>query len=211
MTTAIEKAERDLNNLEEQREALFSRAKLLSRQRDQIAFAALTAGDKQSKAKLADINAEDTGLAANIASVEAALTEARSRLETAKHGEAIAADRGKAKQIAELNAKLKEQLDDANDAFADAIESVLSARALLMEMHALGVTSPTDQLFKINAVAAIKAAIQKLPNHYVNDFEFMRLAPSQKKEFRDLAAAWCDQITNQTAARLGEPQTKKVA
>jgi hypothetical protein len=54
MTTTIEKAERDLNNLEEQREALFSRAKLLSKQRDQIAFAALTAGDKQSKVKLSE-------------------------------------------------------------------------------------------------------------------------------------------------------------
>lgn len=50
------------------------------------------------------------------------------------------ADRTKAEQIVVLNAKLKEELDDADDAFADAISSVLSARALLMEMHTLPTT-----------------------------------------------------------------------
>jgi hypothetical protein len=44
MTKEIEKAERDLNNLEEQREALFSHAKRLSKQREAVAFAALTGG-----------------------------------------------------------------------------------------------------------------------------------------------------------------------
>jgi transcriptional regulator of aromatic amino acid metabolism len=202
MTTAIEKAERDLNNLEEQREALFSRAKLLSRTREQVAHAALVAGDKKAKEKLAEINAEDTGLAAHVASVDAALVVARANLAAAQLVEAGAADHEKAKQIAELNGKLKEQLDDANDAFADAIESVLSARALLMEMHGLGVTSPTDQLFRINAVAAIKTAIQKLPEPWIRDFEFSRLAPSQKKEFKPLAATWHAGIENQIAHRL---------
>jgi hypothetical protein len=201
MTKEIEKAERDLNNLEEQREALFSRAKLLSKQREQVAFAALT-GDKQAKVRLAEINAEDTSHTASIASVEAALTVARANLKAAQHGEAIAADREKAKAIAALNIKLKEELDNADDAFADAIGSLLSARAVLVEMHTLGITSPTDAMFRINSVAAIKSVIQKLPNHYINDFEFMRLAPSQKKEFRQLAIAWCDQITSQTSARL---------
>src|SRR5258708_29944280 len=187
MTKEIEKAEKDLNNLEEQRNALFSRAKLLSKQRDQLAFAALTAGDKASKARLSEINAEDVGLTANIASVESALTVARANLEAAKKAEASAGDRERAKLIAELNAKLKEELENADDAFGDAIGSVLSARDLLMRMQALGVTSPTETMFKINSVAVIKTAIQKLPNAYINDFEFMRLAPSQKKDFKPLA------------------------
>src|SRR5882757_3496669 len=102
MTKEIEKAEKDLNNIEEQREALFSRAKLLSKQREQVAFAAHT-GDKQAKARLADINAEDIGLASNIASVEAALVVARANLKAAQQVEASAADIEKAKQIAALN------------------------------------------------------------------------------------------------------------
>src|SRR6478609_2899079 len=82
----IKKAERDLSNLEEQREALFSRAKLLSKERDKTAFAALTAGDKKAKDRLREINLEDVGLSANIASVEAALTVARANLKAAQHG-----------------------------------------------------------------------------------------------------------------------------
>jgi hypothetical protein len=205
--TAIEKATRDLNNIQEQREALFSRAKLLSKQREQVAFAAHT-GDKAAKARLADINLEDISLGSNIASVEAALTVARANLKAAQHGEAQAANSEKAKQVAVLNARLKEELDNADDAFSDAIGSVLSARALLMEMHTLGLSSPTDQLFRINTVTAIKTAIQKLPSSWINDFEFSRLAPSQKTDFKPLAAGWCEQIANQTAL---PPEEEKAA
>ena len=163
MTKEIEKAERDLNNLEEQKETIFSRAKLLSKERDRIAFAALTAADKKAKDRLREINLEDVTLDGNIASVEAALTVARQNLADAQHCEAQAADNAKAQGIAELNIKLKEELDNAGDAFADAIGSVLSARELLMQMRGLGVASPTDQLFRINIVAAIKSVIQRLP------------------------------------------------
>jgi hypothetical protein len=208
-TTPLEKAERDLHSLEEQREALFLRAKLLSKERDQIAFAALTAGDRKAKARLSEINAEDASLAANIASVEAALTVGRANLANAHTAEASAADRANALQIQELNAKLKEALDDADDAFADAIGSVLAARTLLQDMHALGVSSPTDQMFRINSVACIKTVIQMLPGPYISDFEFMRLSPSQKKSFKSLADAWGLTISNQIAARL--PQKEDAA
>ncbi|SIO49692.1 hypothetical protein SAMN05443247_06521 [Bradyrhizobium erythrophlei] len=203
----VEKAERDLNNLEEQRESLFSSAKTLSKQRDAIAFAALTAGDKASKEKLRNINLEDVGLTANIASVEAALTVARANVAAAQRNEATAADKAKAETIAALNAKLKEQLNDADDAFVDAMASVLNAKELLAQLHALGV-GPTDQLFRINVVTCIKTVIQELPSPYINDFEFARLSPLQKKHFKDLAAAWCDQIANQIAARLSEKKTE---
>src|SRR5277367_457118 len=119
MTTEFEKANRDLNNLEEQREALFSRAKLLSKQRDQIAFAALTAGDKHAKARLAEINTEDIGLAANIASVEAALTVARANLNVAQQAEAIAAVKANALALRGKLAQFKELGAVLDDCFAD--------------------------------------------------------------------------------------------
>ncbi len=154
------------------------------------------------QARLSEINAEDTSLTANIASVESALTVARANLKDAQQAEGVAADREKATRINELNTKLKEELDNVDDAFADAIGSVLSARALLMQMQALGVTSPTDQMYRINSVAVIKTELQKLPSPWVSDFEFARLSPSQKKNFKDLATAWHDQIVNQIAGRL---------
>jgi hypothetical protein len=201
-TNEIQKCERDLANLEAQREVLFSRANAISKEREQIAHAALVGNDKNAKEALRRLNLEDASHGANIASVEAALCVARANLANAKHAAGCAADIAKAAQATELNNKLREELDNADDAFSDAITSVLNARKLLMDMHALGVTSPTDQMFRINSVAAIKTVLQLLPQPWINDFEFMRLAPSQKKSFRPLAAGWCDQIMNQIAARL---------
>jgi hypothetical protein len=48
MTTKVEKAEKIINDLEEQRECLHSRTKLLSKQREQISYAAHT-GDKTAR------------------------------------------------------------------------------------------------------------------------------------------------------------------
>jgi hypothetical protein len=90
---------------------------------------------------------------------------------------------------------------------AQALE--LLARSLLMEMHSLGVTAPIDQQFRINVVACIKTVIQTLPGPYINDFEFMRLSPSQKKSFKSLAESWGPTISNQIAARL--PQKENAA
>jgi hypothetical protein len=71
-----------------------------------------------------------------------------------------------------------------------------------------GTASPTDPMFRINSVTVIKTAIQLLPQPWINDFEFARLAPSQKKASRPLATAWHDQIANQIAQRLGEKKVE---
>jgi hypothetical protein len=184
-----------LASLEDKRKALVTKATELADERQRVSFAAHT-GDAKARQRLDKINIETAAHTSEFESIEAALAEANKRLELAKRTEASTADREKAKAIAVLNAQLKEQLDDADDAFADAISSVLSARALLMEMRGLGVTSPTDQMFRINAVAVIKTVIQNLPQPWINDFEFARLAPSQKKNFNSLAESWCNQIAN---------------
>lgn len=199
--TDREKAELTLKNLENIRKHLLQEQAELADERGRVALRAHT-GDKKSRTRLDEINIASAKFASEFASIEAAIIEANKNLDAAQAAEAQAADRTKAEQIAALNAKLKEELDDADDAFAEAISSVLSARALLMEMHTLGVTSPTDQMFRINAVIAIKSAIQLLPSQYINDFEFMRLSPSQKKHFKDLANAWGITIENQIIARL---------
>jgi hypothetical protein len=206
----VEQADKVVRELTEKLEALTSRTRLLADQRQKISYAA-NVGDKQAKAKLTEIIAETSTHGFNIESVQFALREANDRLVIARQAAASAADCDKANQIAALNAKLKEELDNADDAFSDAIASVLGARALLMEIHTLGVSSPTDQMFRINSVAVIKTALQNLPQPWISDFEFSRLAPSQKKAFRPLAESWCDQIANQIAARLGEEKKKDAA
>jgi hypothetical protein len=201
MTTAIEKAERDLNNLEEQRETLFSRAKLLSKERDQIAFAALTAGDKKAKARLSEINAEDTGLAASIASVEAALAVARVNLETAKGAEAIASDKANALALRDKLAKFVELGLVLDDCFVDFRSASLEMIQVLSEIHTLGQAAPTVQQFKVNCDLAFKTAVQGTP-FWSQDFP--ALGYGQKKTFKSLVEAWSTNIEANIAARLGE-------
>jgi septal ring factor EnvC (AmiA/AmiB activator) len=99
MTTEVEVAEKIINDLEEQREALFSRAKLLTKQREQVAYAAQV---KAAKARLKEIDVETLTTGTDIESVEAALLEARSRLNAAKVTEAKATDRERALQLREV-------------------------------------------------------------------------------------------------------------
>jgi hypothetical protein len=205
--TEVEKAELTIRNLENIRKHILQEQAESANERGRVALSAHT-GDKKARSRLDEINLAVAKFNSEFASIDAAIETAAKKLTDAKAAEAQAADKAKALQIAELNSKLKEKLDNADDAFADAIGSVLSARALLMEMRALGLLSPTDQLFRINAVTAIKTVIQQLPDPWINDFEFSRLAPSQKKQFKPLSTAWHDQVANQIAARLEETKDK---
>jgi hypothetical protein len=210
MTKEIEKAERDLKNLEQQREALFSRARLLSEERDQIAFAALTANDKRAKERLREINLEDTNLGANLASVEAALTVARVNLADAKVAEAQAADRANALQIRELNKRFLELGLIVDDAFADVISASAEMREVLDRMRALGIASPTHHQFNVLGLIACKTAVMNVPwSSGGREWEF--LAPNQRKSFKSIALGWSEMIERQNAQRLGVDKKKDAA
>ena len=208
MTKEIEKAERDLASLEEQRESLFSRAKLLSKERDQIAFAALTSNDRKAKDRLREINLEDTSLGANLASVEAALTVARQHLSDAKAAEAQAADRANALALRERLKKFVELGLILDDCFADFVSASKEMKTTLDDIHALGQVAPTAMQFKVNADLAFKTAIQSTP-FWSQDMPF--LAPNQRKTFGDLVAAWSANIEANIAQRLGEDKKKDAA
>jgi hypothetical protein len=201
MTKEIEKANRDLNSLEEQREALFSRARLLSKERDAIAFAALTAGDKKAKDRLREINLEDIGLTANLTSVEAALTVARANLANAKAAEAQAADKANALALREKLKKFVELGLILDDCFADFRSAAIEMKQVLDDIHNLGQVSPTAQMFRVNCDLAFKTAVQGTP-FWSQDFPAM--SPSQKKTFGSLVKSWSANIEANIERRLGE-------
>jgi hypothetical protein len=208
MTTAIEKAERDLNNLEEQRESIVGRAAQLDKQRKAIAFAALTAGDKQSKARLSEINAEDTSLAANIASVEAALTVAQANLKAAQQAEARASDKANALALRDKLAKFVELGMVLDDCFADFKSAAVETKSVVDDIHALGCATPDNQLFRVNCDLAFKTAVQGTP-FWSHDFPAM--SPSNRKTFGSLVKSWSAAIESNIAARLGEDKKKDAA
>lgn len=186
MTTEIEHAERDLNNLEEQREAIFSRTKLLDKQREQIAFAAHT-GDKKAKDRLKEINTEAASQGQDIASVEAALTVARNNLNAAKAKEARAADRAQAEQLHAKAAQLKELGEGLDDCFADFHSMAIEMKQLLDDIHQLGCAAPTHIQLKVFGEICLKTAVMGTP-FWTQDFPF--LPPNQRKTFASIVTQW---------------------
>jgi hypothetical protein len=214
MTKEIDKATRDLNNILEQRESLFHRAKVLSKNREAVAFAAHT-GDKAAKAKLADINLEDIRLGSDIASVEAALTVARQNLAIAQQGEAVALDKANALALRDKLAKFVELGMILDDCFVDFRTAALEmaggvidgkrVNGVLDDIHALGQSTPTAMQFKVNADLAFKTAVQGTPFW---SQEFPALGHGQKKTFKSLVEAWSANIEANIAARLGENKSE---
>jgi hypothetical protein len=65
--------------------------------------------------------------------------------------------------------------------------------------------------FRVNGTICIKTMIQNLPQLWVNDFEFARLAPGQKKNFKAIVEGWQLMIERNIAGRLGEDKHTEAA
>jgi hypothetical protein len=208
MMKEIEKAERDLASLEEQREAIFSRAKLLRKERDAIAFAALTAGDKKAKERLREINLEDTNLGANLASVEAALTVARDNLVQAKAAQAQAADRANALALREKLKRFVELGLVLDDCFADFRSAAIEMKSVLDDIHNLGQVAPTAMQFRVLCDLAFKTAVHGTP-FWSQDFP--AISPSQRKTFGSLVSGWSANIEANIERRLGADKKVEAA
>jgi hypothetical protein len=177
-----------------------SRAKLLTKERDQIAFAALTANDKRARERLKEINTEDTSLGANLASVESALVVARQNLSDAKAAEAQAADRANALALREKLKRFVELGLILDDCFADFRTAAIEMKSVLDDIHNLGQVAPTAMQFKVNCDLAFKTAIQGTP-FWSQDFP--SLGHGQKKTFRSLVESWSANIAASIERRLG--------
>jgi hypothetical protein len=211
MTTEVEQATKTLNDLTDARDALVARSAKLTSDRKAIAYAAHAAGDKGAKERLHKINHESVLHHAEVESLNAAISEATSRLGIAQAAEAAAADREQATQLHGHVANFKEHGLDADASLLDFVASIRAMMGELDAIHALGQQAPTAEMFRVNAVICIKTMLQSLPSSWVRDFDFSLLNPSQKRAFKDIIEVWHAQITNGIVARLGEKQEEAAA
>jgi hypothetical protein len=204
---ALEKATRDLNSPEEQREAIFSRTKLLEKQRSEVAFAAHT-GDAKAKARLKDINSEAALHGQDIASVDAALTVARANLAAAKQSEAKAADHEEALALLAKAARLKELGEGLDDCFVDFKGMAIETKEVLDDIHQLGCAAPSHQQLRVFGEICLKTAVMGTP-FWTQDFPF--IGPLERKSFASVVSAWAATVTANAEARLGDTKDKKDA
>jgi hypothetical protein len=206
----VAQAEHMIAALHEKQKIASLRAVELADERGRIALSVHGDGDPKARVRLDKINAEISVLASEQASIESAIIAANARANVARAGEALAADRAQALQLREKSARFKELGIDLDGACADVALLLNEMIDVLDEIHACGQAAPTSEQFRINASAAIKTVIQSLPQHWVRDFEFQRLAPNQKKSFSALVEGWTSMIESSVVARIGEKQ-KEVA
>jgi hypothetical protein len=86
-TEIVAQAEKTVASLEDKRRALIQKATELAEERQRVSFAAHT-GDAKARQRLNAINTETSMQASEMASIEAAIVEAQSRVTAAKNAEA---------------------------------------------------------------------------------------------------------------------------
>ena len=204
----VAQAEAVVTRLEMKQKDLNQRVVELADERGRIAFSVHGEGDPKARVRLDKITAETLTLANEQKSVEEALVTAVARVNVARAGAAMAADREKAFAVRSKLVEFHELGTDLDDACNDIADCLGKMIAMLDEIHGLGQSFPTSEQFRINATMALKTMVQTLPQHWVNDFEFQRLAPNQKKTFRMLVDGWTATIERQIAEKLGETNEK---
>ena len=168
----------------------------------ELAYPANT-GDENARKRLDGLNAKAAMVAAEIASLEAAIVTAKRHVADAEAAEVDEAERGKAREALQLLdsfSKRGAQLEAGLAAF------VAEYVALTREFHALdrlGYPPATWNLVQVNMALAIGTKLQATNLHQ------RFLAPHERRVFRDVIDGWSKHLRAKASARLN--RTSKAA
>jgi len=208
MPPSVAAAEAAIANLTAKRDALVERGNELATIRASVAYKALSEDDATAKQKLDQINKESVSHSHELASVDAALTTARAKLEAAKRAEARAADRARA---AELRAALAQFIQHAAgvDAALDVlVESTNGLERALVEMHRCGSAFPSDAQLQSLGGRVLLAGLSKTP--FRRNFE--AVPPLERgRRMAQIAQQWADTVERNIRERLGQIETIEAA
>jgi len=204
--TDVKTAERTLADLQTKRGVLVAHGLELEEQRQQIAFAAHT-GDQQARKRLDGINRDTVVHGSELASIDAAISEANTRLQAARRAEGIAADRQRACELRTVLEEFVECGRKLDGAMAVLVAESTEFHQALMRMHSLGCESPTSELVRVNSTSALFTALMRTPWQR----EFRHLAPGQKRTFAELVAGWSQVIERGIKQKLSEPEVESEA
>jgi len=172
-------------------------------QLEQRSFAAHT-GDEAAKRALEKLSRKKAEQTAEIESLAIALKEAGRRVAAAEHEAALAAERELAHAVLNHLAEFKRAGKAVDEALATAVSEYAKARKCLVEMNALGCTSPTiTQLRSLGNRAAMTALMG-------SDLQIEHLAPRERVTLAEIVNTWSARVEHWATARTGEP-AKEVA
>jgi len=204
--TDVKTAERTLADLQTKRGVLVAHGVELEEQRQQIAFAAHT-GDQQARKRLDGINRDTVVHGSELQSIDAAISEANTRLQAARRAEGIAADQARALELRKVLAEFAAHGRRLDETLAVLVAEAAEFNQTLMRVHSLGCESPTSELVHVNSTLALFTALMLTPWRR----DFRHLSPGQKRTFTELVAGWSQVIERGIKQRLGEADVESEA
>ena len=193
-------------DLEEKRSASVQRGTDLADERANVALAAHTGDDKAAK-RLSEIHTAIAIHGSELASLDAALRAASTKVEHASA--ALAVELGKLDAIKLRAASLvfanhMRKLDKTLDELVNALYDVEPIR---QRLQALGV-GPTHEQF---CVLGERPLLNAISDTVFEGRIGRRLAPNERTTFTELAQAWSRQHQAEASRVLGDEQTNKQA
>jgi hypothetical protein len=204
MTTQVEDAKGVLQGLESKLSDARARHADTQAKAAELAYPANT-GDESARKKLDGLNAKVAMVAAEIASLEAAIVTAKRHVAAAEAAEVDEAERRKAREALALLDDFSQRgklLDESLDKFVRQYDEL--ARDF-RELQLLGYEPTSYPLIQINMQAAVATKLQ------FTDLRQNFLAPHARRDFISVIEGWARHIRTRAEARLNRNAPGKKA
>lgn len=189
--TDITQAEQTLRELEAKRDALIAKAAHLAKERNEISYRAhVDTKDLKARGRLDEIIKESLKHDHEMASLVAAISEAKLRLAAAQRAAVMADDRTVALELRKLNARRVELADILDDCFTDFKSAAAEMKEIQARAYALGQKSPTHDQERIYGGIAIKSALQG--TQWTREVGVDVIPMHQRKTFGSIVRQWVD-------------------
>jgi hypothetical protein len=188
---SVAEAEIVLRKLEVKREELLASRAELEVAKKSAAYDSFTdSGGDHLASVVRSLRSAD----ADIESLDLALAEARNRVMVAQAFERQAAAEANATKILELTRKLREAGQRMDDACKVIGQTGKELSGLLLELHGLGVRSPTMEQWLVHGGCALATAVAGTPWSR----NYRSVPPLERKQFGSLVSSWATAIESRT-------------
>lgn len=195
--TTIDTAQATLASLQQKRRAALARQADIAAERRNIAFAAHT-GDADARARLDELAREDITMAAEVSSLDAAITEAQSRVADARRAADLEARHERGREARKRAAKFHRQGLELDKAAQGFLRRFNDLRDEAIELRKLGLDHLRLEAIDVACKRALQSMLMGTP------LKLEHVAPSERANFAHLVAGWTRMIEAWAAQQLGE-------
>ncbi|SEE37366.1 hypothetical protein SAMN05444161_5570 [Rhizobiales bacterium GAS191] len=197
-----------VSKLEVKRAELLGKAELITTERRGLAFAAMSTGDESAKVRITELRDEAVAVAADLDSVEIAISTANVKLRDALDRQTRVGDIERAHKIrahAEMLRRHGRDVDDAARMLGKAFAAMENDMQLL---RACGISHPDRDLVRVNLRRSLEVALAGLPLANLTP-----IPPGQRIPFGDggLSDGWAKSADRSASILEAGPNSKSEA